>query len=338
MRPAEQDPAHVLSPFGDAGALDVRETTFRVASHHRGQSLFLRHLPPTSAIDQAQAPIVLYVHGATFPSALSVAHRFDGRSWRDELCAAGFHVWGLDFLGFGGADRYTAMGAAADADRSLGRAEDASRQIETAVRFILARQRQSRLSLIAHSWGTIAAGRFAGHCPDLVERLVWFGPIARREIALASAMPQLPAWRLITLQDQWNRFVEDVPAGAAAVLQRAAFETWGRNYLASDPQSGERAPAAVKVPSGPQQDIIAAWHGELAYDPKAITAPIAILRGEWDSLTRDADAKWLFDALTATPEKLDIKLGCGTHLMHLEDGRHRLHSAARDFLSGQTAA
>ena len=57
--------------------------------------------------------VVLYVHGATFPSALSIAHRFDGRSWRDELCAAGFHVWGFDFHGYGNSDPYPAMSSAA---------------------------------------------------------------------------------------------------------------------------------------------------------------------------------------------------------------------------------
>jgi len=29
-----------------------------------------------------------------------VAHRFDGKSWRDALNEAGFDVWGLDFYGF----------------------------------------------------------------------------------------------------------------------------------------------------------------------------------------------------------------------------------------------
>jgi hypothetical protein len=36
---------------------------------------------------------VLYVHGATFLSALSIAHRFDGKSWRDALGKAGCDVW-----------------------------------------------------------------------------------------------------------------------------------------------------------------------------------------------------------------------------------------------------
>ena len=77
--------------------LDPREAHHVLPSPIEGLQLFLRHLPPRDAAKG----VVLYVHGATFPSALSIAHRFDGRSWRDALCEAGFHVWGLDFLGYG---------------------------------------------------------------------------------------------------------------------------------------------------------------------------------------------------------------------------------------------
>jgi hypothetical protein len=38
--------------------------------------------PPEKRGDQSVRP-VLYIHGATFPSAPSIAHRFDGWSWRD---------------------------------------------------------------------------------------------------------------------------------------------------------------------------------------------------------------------------------------------------------------
>src|SRR3982074_801749 len=61
--------------------LDPREEAFRIPSHHDGRSLFLRYLP---RLDEGER-IVLYVHGA-FSSGLAIAHRFDGRSWRDELC------------------------------------------------------------------------------------------------------------------------------------------------------------------------------------------------------------------------------------------------------------
>jgi hypothetical protein len=40
--------------------------------------------------------------------------------------------------------------------------------------------------------------------------------------------------------------------------------------------------------------------------------------GEWDNLMRDDDARWLFDAFAQSPIKRDIKIGRGTHLMHLD--------------------
>jgi pimeloyl-ACP methyl ester carboxylesterase len=314
-----------------APKLDPHEQHFTVGSPHEGLSLFLRRLPSTAAAARGEA--VLYVHGGTFPSALSIAHRFDGLSWRDALCAAGFDVWGLDFHGFGCfSDPYAEMAAPAESHRPLGRAEDASRQLEAAVRFICAHHGLSRLSIVAHSWGSIVAGRFAGRCPDLVDRLVFFGPIARREPR--SDPRRLPAWRLISLQDQWDRFTGDVPAGEPPVLLERHFAAWGEAYLDADPASRTRSPAAVQTPSGAFQDIFNAWGGDLAYDPGAIRSPVAIIRGEWDSMCTDADARWLFGALRSSPIRRDIKIGRATHLMHLEECRHALYRETACFLLG----
>lgn len=313
-----------------APLLDGREQHFRIASPVSGLNLFLRYLPP-DAESAGNRKTVLYVHGGTFPSALSIAHRFDGRSWRDELCAAGFHVWGLDFHGFGSSDPYPEMAEPAEAHPPLGRAEIASLQVESAIRFIREHSGAARVSIIAHSWGTIAAGRFAGSCPELVDRLVFFGPIARRPRSAEPA--RFPAWRLVSVNDQWTRFTAEVPPNAAPVLSRRHFDQWGDAYLDSDPESRTRSPASVKTPSGPWQDIADAAAGDLAYDPGLIRAPVAIIRGEWDSLATDADARWLFDALNS-PVKRDVKIGRATHLMHLEEGRHALYREAEAFLAG----
>lgn len=325
-----------VGPRSDS-KLDPREAPFRIPGPG-GLSLFLRYLAPITAA--ACRPIVLYVHGATFPSALSIAHRFDDgqggkRSWRDALCEAGFHVWGLDFLGFGESDRYPAMNEPAAAHAPLCRSDDAAAQIEAAARFILEQQNASRLSIIAHSWGTIAACRFAGLHPMLVERLVLFGPIARREQPRHEALPRLPAWRIVTLEDQWTRFIEDVPAGEPPVLARVHFEPWGEAYLDSDRESRGRQPAGVKIPAGPAADIVDAWHGNLAYDPATVKAPVAIIRGAWDGVSTDEDARWLFDSFAA-PVKCDIKIGRATHLMHLEAMRHALYRASIAFLLGDS--
>lgn len=314
-----------------AEKLDPREQHFRIPSPHAGLSLFLRYLPPTRDASLKDR-VVLYVHGGTFPSALSIAHRFDGRSWRDELCAAGFHVWALDFHGFGRlSDPYPEMASPAERSPPLGRAEDASRQLEQAVRFIRAQRHLGQFAVIAHSWGSIVSGLLAGRCPELIDRLVFFGAIARRP---RTADPvRLPGWRLISLKDQWDRFTETVPPGAAPVLLRRHFDEWGERYLDVDPDSRSRSPAAVKVPSGAFQDIFDAWAGDLAYDPRRVRAPVAIIRGEWDAYCTDADARSLFDAL-ASPNKRDVKISRGTHLMHLETMRCALYRESIAFLAG----
>jgi pimeloyl-ACP methyl ester carboxylesterase len=316
----------------DALTLDPREEHFHIPGPHAGLKLFLRHLSPTVRPAGPVRP-VLYVHGATFPSGLSIAHRFDGRSWRDALCAADFDVWAFDFQGFGGSDRYVEMDVPATANPPLCRAPDAGDQVEAVVRFILARQGAAKLSLITHSWASMPAGRFAGRHPELVDRLVLFGPIARRPPRRYERPPAAPAWRIVTVADQRARFVEDVPPGEPPVLSGAHFEDWGERYLDSDPQSRARDPAGVKIPTGPFADILQAWHGELAYDPALIRAPVAIIRGEWDGLMPDEDARWLFDALAASPIKRDIKISRGTHLMHLETMRYALYRESIAFLA-----
>lgn len=316
----------------DIASLDPREERFLIPGPIDGLPLFLRHLrAPATRFAPRRA--VLYIHGATFPSALSIAHRFDGRSWRDALCEVGFDVWGLDFYGYGHSGRYPAMEGPASASPPLGTADEAARQIEAATRYILGRSGLERLSLIAHSWGSMPAGRFAGTHPEQVDRLVLFGPIAQREPSGNEPSPSLPGWRLISLDDQWRRFVEDVPAGAEPVLSRRHFADWGERYLDSDPQARSREPAGVRTPAGPMADIGNAWQGALPYDPAAVRAPVAIIRGEWDSLTTDADARWLFDAFSASLLKRDIKISRGTHLMHLETMRLALWQESIAFLT-----
>lgn len=110
-----KDPATIqtITP-ATATRLDSREEHFRIPSGINSCGIFLRYLPALPATGSSR--VVLYVHGATFSSALSIAHRFDGRSWRDDLAAAGYHVWGFDFLGYGASDRFREMELPAEAN------------------------------------------------------------------------------------------------------------------------------------------------------------------------------------------------------------------------------
>lgn len=119
------------------------------------------------------------------------------------------------------------------------------------------------------------------------------------------------------------------------MLEKRHFDECGEIYLDGDAESRKRAPPAVKTPSGSFQDFFDARAGELSYDAGLIRAPVAIVRGEWDGLCRDDDAKWLFDALSASPVRRDIKIARATHLMHLEASRYALYRETQSFLEGK---
>lgn len=309
------------------GAPAAAEQVTRLAGAQGEPALLVRHEP-------GPGPSVLYVHGATFPSASSISYRIDGRSWMDDLRARGFDVWAFDFAGYGGSDRPAAMYAASKDVRPFSRAPEAADQIERVVRHVLKMSGRRHLSIIAHSWGTLPAGLFAGQRPELVERLVLFGPVALRRGETAD-VPGVAA-RPVSAADQWQSFQSGMPAGHASPIDRSLFDDWAKIYLASDPESGARTPPSVMAPTGPQADIGAAWSGCFPYDPASVRALTLIVRGEWDSVTQDADAVWLTKSLVNVPGGArDVKLPQGAHRMHLETNRQALFDAVGAFL-GET--
>jgi len=271
----------------------MTETTFLV------DDLLVRHRPGRGAS-------VLYVHGATFPSALSISYRIDGVSWMDDLSARGLDVWAFDFLGYGGSARPAAM---LDGP-PFGRAPDAARQIERVAAAIL--ERRERLALLAHSWGTLPAGIVAARRPAWLDRLVLFGPICRRDEP-AGPVPAT-AHVVVTRDDQWRAFQAGVPDGTPSPIAPAVFDAWAAAY-------GD----AVRVPAGPQVDIAEAWSGRLPYDPRDVAAPTLAVRGEWDAVTSAPDLDGLRGVTTRT-------LARGTHRMHLESNRAALFDAVGGFL------
>ncbi|HVJ03253.1 MAG TPA: alpha/beta fold hydrolase, partial [Sphingomonas sp.] len=269
--------------------------------------LLVRHLPGSGAP-------VLYVHGATFPSALSIGWKIDGRSWMDDLHERGFDVWAFDFAGYGGSDRPAALQGSAP----YGGAEAAAVQIERVARHVLAVRGAKRLSVIAHSWGTIPAGMFAGARPDLVERLVLFGPIAERSAGGGSAPAR--GTRLVSRDDQWRSFQAGVPPEHGSPIARAEFDSWVTAYLTTDPTGASRNPASVAVPSGPDADFAQAWSGRFPYDPAVVRAPTLIVRGAWDPIAGDSDVAWLAGRLTGVPGGARVvTLAGGAHRMLLEE-------------------
>lgn len=346
-----QAPANAKADAGSNAKTNARTSAQSVASILRvpadtpGLTLALHHRPPSPrGGERPSGRSVLFVHGATFPSALAAGYRFDGRSWMDDLAAEGFDVWALDFLGYGESSRYPEMDGPMDG-APLGRAPDAARQIAAAVAAIRARQHVERVSIIAHSWGTIPAGLFATEQAGWVDRLVLFGAVGPTSPssspstapAPSSSAPPAPAappsrYGLVTAEQQRARFTGYVPAGHDQVFAARLLDPWLAAYLAADPTSAARQPASVRVPSGAAADLGAARRGTLGYDPGAILAPTLIIRGEWDTVTTADVVAWLFERLSRARDRRSVLLSRGTHVMHLESGRTALYREVALFL------
>ncbi|HLX24185.1 MAG TPA: alpha/beta fold hydrolase, partial [Usitatibacter sp.] len=228
---------------------------------------------------------VLVVHGATFPTSLSAAYRIDGRSWFDELCAAGFETWGLDFQGYGASDRFPE----GDYATPPGGALDAAAQIALALDFIRRRSPEASLSLIAHSWGTAPAGLLLSRNPRAVDRAVFYGPIVASE-TMEPLPENAPPFIEVSGDAQWAAFSAAVPEGPEPPMGRAEFERWLEKY-------------GGRVPTGAAFDIERARRGVLPYDPGTIDTPMLVVRGSWDVVTTEADSIRFFHSLPASPRK-----------------------------------
>jgi pimeloyl-ACP methyl ester carboxylesterase len=225
------------------------------------------------------------------------------------------------------------MSAPAIANPPLGRAAQVSSQVSAVVEFICKRQNVPKVSIISHSWGTLVAGVFATQEPARLDRLVLYGPVALRQQANTSTDP-LPAYSYVTEEEQWKRFSGWAPASEPPVLEKRHFEKLGPTYIDSDPTSRSRTPASVQVPGGPDADATDAWTGKFIYDPSKIQSPTLIIRGEWETITTDQDAHWLYKALTNAPIKRDVLINRATHVMHLEKSRYQVYREVQSFLEG----
>ncbi len=271
---------------------------------------------------------VLYVHGATFPSDLSLFFKFDGRSWADALNEAGYNAWGFDFVGYGQSSRYEAGDS-----KPRGSADEALPQLLAVMEHIRSRNEDKKISVLAHSWGTVVAARAAIAKQEWIEKLVLFGAPVQRDEAIPT--PELPATHPVNIWEQYRRFIKDVPADHEPVLLDRHFDLWAKAYLATDVGSASRQPPSVMTPTGPIADIYALWQGRALYEPALIKQPLLFVRGAWDSVCDDADAQRFMSEVGASIKR-DMTISKGTHLMHLEESRVQLHQAVNQFLAEQT--
>ncbi len=272
---------------------------------------------------------VLLVHGSSFGAKLSYAFAMGGGSWVDHLTCAGFTVYTLDFLGYGDSDRYPEMVQQHKTAAPLGRGAEAAKDLNLAIDFILSKEQQSSIDLIAHSWGAAVAARFAGEYPAKVHALVLYAAITVASAPASGPATQVPAYIEMTPQQRVAALNALAPEKFRPLLAPELFESWGQTWLASARQPHA---AMVQYPAGPQADVADFYRGLSLYDPAKITAKVLLIRGAYDAYPAAAHSQQLFKALVKTQLKRSIEIKQGTHVLHLEQNRQQLYQAVNNFL------
>lgn len=314
---------------------NLTQTDYRVPSGVDGLSLLLRRKAPASAPPPTPETTVLFVHGATYASTLTVDYAIDGLSWMDSLAAAGFDTWCLDLLGYGGSDRPPEMDAPPDDNPPLVDTAQAVDDLGRAVDVILAERGIDRLCLIGYSWGSAITGGYAGRHADKVARLVLYGAIwlgVGGGAVTAAGRPG--AYRTVDAEAVIARWQSGLDADQlATIAPPQRFRDWAEAAIASDPAAGMSDPPRLRAPAGVVKDVLDHWRQDRpTYDPAKIQAPTLVVVGEWDRETTPEQGRGVFDRLENAADRRYTVIGRATHSMLLENQRHALHNAVEGFL------
>jgi pimeloyl-ACP methyl ester carboxylesterase len=322
---------------------DLVTESYMIPSGDAGIELYVRNKRPAGMTAFPAGKILLYVHGATYPSETAFDLPIEGASMMDLIAARGYDVYLVDIRGYGGSTRPPEMGLPPEANQPIVSTDVAVRDFATAVEHVRKRRGVDRINLMGWSWGTAIAGKYTSEHNDRVHRLVLFAPlwifrkdavIAPAPEATASDAPPLGAYRLVSKDVAKARWLQGVPEDRKAdLIPPGVFEAWIEQTWATDPQASKHDPPMLRAPNGVIADALAWWTaGKAHYDPGKITVPTFLVHAEWDFDLPSYQARDYFAALTNVPYKRLVEIGEGTHTVMLEKNRMQFFREIMGFL------
>ena len=308
---------------------------FMVPAVDPGIGLYVRNKHPQGVKKFPSEKILLYVHGATYPSETAFDLKLNGLSWMDYIARHGYDVYLVDVRGYGKSTRPTEMDKPAAENEPIVRTETAVKDVGAAVDFILKRRGVSKINLLGWSWGTTIMGLYTTQNNDKVNRLVLYAPgWVRNAPSLTDSGAKLGAYRSVSRESAKARWLTGVPENKKAELIPAGwFETWADATWATDPEGAKQSPPVLRAPNGVVQDGRDYWGaGKPMYDPGDIRVPTFLAHAEWDADLPSYMLYAYFEKLTNAPYKRYVQIGEGTHTVIMEKNRMQLFQAVQQFL------
>jgi pimeloyl-ACP methyl ester carboxylesterase len=315
-----------------AGAQVIVAETFMIPAADPGIQLHVRNKHVEGRDNFAGERIVLFVHGATYPSETVFDIDLPGGSWADHAARKGYDVYLLDVRGYGRSARPAAMDKPPAENPPFATTAEAVKDVGAAIDFILKRRGVSKLNLVGWSWGTaIMAGYTMDH-NEKVNKLVLYAPLWHlREPPPFSGSG---AYRTAPRDGVRQRSIRGIPPQRVEEISPIAwFDTWWQAALATDPVGAKQNPPVIRAPNGVLKDVVDYWGvGKSTWEPEKIRVPTMLTLAEWDQDTPLYMAQEVFAKLVNTPYKCHVVIGEGTHTVAIEKNRMHLINQIQSFL------
>jgi pimeloyl-ACP methyl ester carboxylesterase len=262
-------------------------------------------------------PVLFFVHGSSVTSRcfdLNVPGKGE-YSAMNAFARYGFDCWALDHENYGKSGR-----TSGNSDIKSG-VED----LKAAVEVVARETGRQKYHFIGESSGAIRAGAYAMVAPERIDRLVLAAFTYKGEGSptLTKRAEQIDYYRTHNMRKRDREMIRSIATrDKPGTSEQAAVEVMAEVEM----QFGDQ------VPTGTYLDMVANLP---LVDPKKVTSPVLLVRGEYDGIATIADLEEFYNSLPNGDKQFVILPGIA-HSVVLATNRALFWHATRAFLDMPT--
>ena len=333
--------------FSSALAAKTVKQDYFIDAVDPGIKLFVRNKMAEGQTRFTNDNIVLFVHGATYPSTPDFDLQYRDYSWADWMVEKGFVVYMFDKRNYGFSSREKAMDEPAANNRPVSRSYLVIRDIGAVVDHIIKKHHVSKVTLIGWSWGAMTAGYYTSLNSEKVKKLVLYAPAyafpLHTNLGAGSGLQNkrkpyefnytMGAYRLGSKAGNDTRWDGEIPvADKSTYRDEGVRDAFALEALKTDPTSESRTPPALRAPNGVMEDTFMQSTGRAIWNASSIYVPTLVIAGEFDTWSYAEDRDGLMRDLTNTPVKKQVVIKNATHFVLFEKPRFEFFTEIANFL------
>ena len=340
----------VVFAYGAEEPVKIASQEYQIDAVDPGIKLFVREKMREGNTSFSNDNIVLFVHGATFPSTPDFDLQYNDYSWADWMVRHGYVVYMFDKRNYGFSTREKAMHQPAPENRPVSRSYLVIRDIGAVVDHIRAKRHVDTVTLIGWSWGAMTAGYYASLHSEKINKLVLYAPAyafpLHTNLGPGSNLQNkrkpydfnysLGAYRLATAAANQARWDGEIPIqDKSQYRDQGVVDAFNTAALGTDPTSGSRNPPSLRAPNGVLEDSFYQATGRRIWNASSIYVPTLVIAGEYDTWSYPEDREALMRDLTNVPFKKHVIIPDATHFVIFEKHRFELFNHVLSFLQSK---